>query len=462
MQILEELIPTKKVHFIGIGGVGMSALAHILIARGYSVSGSDLKQSRVTDRLKQMGVNVFLGHSADNIPQVDIVVYSSCISKTNPEIKAAREKGISLLKRGVLLGVMMAGYFGIAVSGAHGKTTTTAMISYLLNKSKKDPSFAVGADVEVLGGNAQFGNSEFFVAEADESDGSFLELNPTYAIITNIDKEHLDYYRDLDHIIRTYIKFTEKICSDGVLFCNGEDSHVNKVMQSFNGKVVTFGLGESCDVYAADITCQGKITEFSCVYQGKSIGNFSIQIPGIHNVRNALAAIAVGKYLEIEEENIRAALNEFRGVDRRFEVRHCIGKITIVDDYAHHPTEIKATVQAAKQWQKGRVVGVFQPHRYSRTKFLKEEFGRCFSGVDHLVITDVYAASESPSDGAAAKTIYEQIIQNGQKDVYLLAKDKVNAHLVDIVQEGDILMMLGAGDINMLVDDLAQKLSSKK
>ncbi|MFH2137006.1 MAG: UDP-N-acetylmuramate--L-alanine ligase [Candidatus Omnitrophota bacterium] len=461
MQSITQIMPHKKIHFIGIGGVGMSALAQILLAKGYQVSGSDLKETPITSRLVNLGAKIFFGHKAENISEVDIVVYSSAIPENNPEVLRAKEKNINLMRRAELLASLMKGKTGIAIAGAHGKTTTTALIAYLLKSSGSDPSFAVGADVSVLGGNAQDGGGDYFVAEADESDGSFLYLNPEHAVLTNIDKEHLDYYENMQHIIDTYAQFVKNLSPRGMLCCYGEDVNIIRALEQYEGKIIRYGFNAQCDLSAFDIHCTGMSSTFNCRYKGNDLGAFNLQIPGEHNVLNALACIGIGITLGIDISIIKQALADFHGVYRRFQIRHSSGQITIIDDYAHHPTEIEATLKAAKAYTDRRIVGVFQPHRYSRTKFLKEEFGRCFALADYVVVTDIYAASEDPIEGVAAKVIYEQIKKNGHRDVHLLPKEKVNEHLAEIAQEGDVLMMLGAGDINTLADDLIKKLSAK-
>jgi len=461
MQSIEKLIPQKKVHFIGIGGIGMSALAQLLISRGIQVSGSDINRSPITQRLEVQGAKIFLNHKPANVADADIVVYSSCIAKDNPEIIQAQKKKIRLLKRAQLLASLMKEKYGIAITGTHGKTTTTALISVLLETACLYPSFAVGADVNILGGNAKLGSGKYFVAEADESDGSFLALEPNCAVITNIDREHLDYYKDLKHIIATYAQFTKKIRKGGVLFCWGQDKNIRKAISGYRGKLITYGLEENCDIYARDITCQGMMSEFRCFYKHKFIGTFKLNIPGLHNVLNSLAGIGVGLQLGLDKKIIKQSLFKFSGANRRFQLKNKGGRIIIIDDYAHHPTEIIATLKAAKAWANKRVVGVFQPHRYSRTKFLKKEFGQCFDYADHVVITDIYAASETPIKGIAARTIYEQVKKNGHQDVHLLSKAKVSKHIINNLRDGDLLMMLGAGDIGTLTDELVKQLSTR-
>ena len=457
MQTIRELIPNKKVHFIGIGGVGMSALAQLLLEQGYYITGSDLKKSVNTDRLQALVAIISFSHQQQNVEYVDIVVYSACIQNDNPEIIAAKNKNIKIIKRGLMLYFLMQNKTGIAIAGAHGKTTTTSLISLLLKTAGKNPSFAIGADVNVLGGNAGHGDGDYFVAEADESDGSFLCLRPDYAILTNIDKEHLDFYKNMEHIVKTYAEFIANLRPQGILFCYNQDDNIKKALRYYKGKLVTYGFTDDCDVRAVNISFSRMRSEFECVYRNEISIKFKLSVPGEHNILNALACIAVGIKLGIHLDIIQKTLFEFKGAKRRFEIKSKNNRVIIVDDYAHHPTEIIATLQAAKSWKGRRVVGVFQPHRYSRTKFLQEEFTHCFDAADHIVITDIYAASEQPIQGIAARNIYDQVKKSGHKNVFFAPRDELKQLLLETVQEGDLLMMLGAGDINDLSDELSEK-----
>ena len=457
MQFLDMLIPNKKIHFIGIGGVGMSALAGLLIAKGYKISGSDLKINKMTERLKAKGAEVFEGHRPENIAAADLVIYSSCIKENNPEIIEANKKSITVMHRALLLGILMDEKCGITVAGTHGKTTAASLIALVLKSGGQDPSFAIGADVDILGGNAYRGEGKYFVAEADESDGSLLQLNSYYSVITNIDREHLDYYEDLNHIVRTFEKFIGNTAKNGTLFCCIEDENIRRALKNYRGRLITYGFNRDAHVQAFNIRLQAMRSVFECGYNGQSLGDFTLNIPGKHNILNALAAICIGVEVGIDTKVIKKALALFTGADRRFQVKNSRGGIMIVDDYAHHPTEIRATLEAALAWKK-RVIGVFQPHRYSRTKFLKKEFGRCFANADHVVITDIYAANETPIKGAGAKAIYEEVKQSGHKSVCFLPREKVKDYLLETVKAGDMIMMLGAGDIGILAEELNQKL----
>ncbi|RKY35301.1 MAG: UDP-N-acetylmuramate--L-alanine ligase [Candidatus Omnitrophota bacterium] len=461
MCLIESLIPNKKIYFVGIGGVGMSALAHILLCRGYCVSGSDLKETKITKRLKSFGAEIFLGHCAENVGDEDVLVYSSCIQKNNPEIVCAEKKKIKLIQRALLLDILMRDNTAITVTGTHGKTTVTALTAFLLKNAGLNPSYAIGADVSNLGGNAEHGRGKYFVAEADESDGSFLCLHSDCAVITNIDKEHLEYYANMQNVLKAYARFAVNINPQGTLFCFAQDRNVQSILKAYTGRVITYSLESSADIYACNISYCDRGTEFDCIYQGKFMQRFKLQVPGLYNVLNALACIGLGVELKINYEIIAHTLENFCGAERRFQVkRNNYRDVMIVDDYAHHPNEIRAVLKAAKMCKRKRVIGVFQPHRFSRTKFLKEEFGRCFTDTDCLVVTEIYSAFEQPIEGIAGRNICEEVKKNGHKNACFLPLEKVNEHLLRIVRSGDIVMMLGAGTINDLSEQLSMKLSN--
>ena len=457
MPYKDLLIAKEKVHYIGIGGVGMSALADILLSKGCKVSGSDLRLNKMTRRLQAKGAQIFQGHRDENIEGKDLVVYSSCIKQDNPEIIEAHKRNITVMHRASMLRILMDEKCAVAIAGTHGKTTTTSLIAIMLKLGGLDPSFAIGADVDALGGNAYLGKGKYFVAEADESDGSLLELNPYYSVITNIDREHLDHYRDLDHIVRTFEKFAGKTNKDGALFICAEDENIRKPLKNYKGRLITYGFKSDVHAKAFNIRFRAVQSVFECMYKGESLGEFTLNIPGAHNILHPLAAICIGMEVGIDADSIKNALASFTGANRRFQIKNSRSGIMIVDDYAHHPTEIKATLEAARAWEK-RVVGVFQPHRYSRTKFLKKEFGRCFAFADHVVITDIYAANETPLEGIEAKAIYEEVKQSGHKSVCFQPREKVKDYLLETVKDGDMLMMLGAGDIGSLAEELNQEL----
>ncbi len=441
------MLQYKKIHFIGIGGIGMSGLAQILLKSGHIVTGSDTVLNESTRKIESLGGKVFLGHNPSNIEDADLVVYSSALSESNPEILTARARGLKVIKRGQMLAEMMKGKTGIVIAGAHGKTTTTSMICTILKKSGLEPTFAIGGEVNDFGGNASLGKGEYFVAEADESDGSFLYLAPKYSVVTNIDDDHMDYYKTSDNLTRAYVEFINKTEDGGVLFCCGDDARTMSVLQYLKVNHRTFGLSHESDIHAEAVEIAGLESKFCCFYKGKILGAIHLRIPGIHNVSNSLAAVGVGMELGLPFNKIASALDSYKGADRRFQIKGTIRGITIVDDYAHHPAEIKATLLAAKNLGYNRLVVVFQPHRYTRTMYFKDSFGKSFSLADHLVLTDIYSASEVPLDGVSARDIYDKAIEYGHKDVRLLPKEAIVEYLVNVLKTGDLVLVLGAGDI---------------
>jgi len=452
------MIEGKTVHFIGIGGIGMSGLAEVFHCCGYSAQGSDLKESRVTERLEDMGVVIKIGHRPENIEGADIVVYSSCIRDTNPEFMAAKLKNLPILKRMEALAMLMHDKKAIAVSGAHGKTTTTSLISLLLIKAGLDPTVFIGADVDFLGGNARFGQSDIMVTEADESDGTFILLNPLYSISTNIDREHMDYYGTMDNVLSAYRQFINNTKDDGLAFICGEDEYLRDIARESGKNILKYGTSEDSDIRAENIKLKGLGgSEFDVSYKRAMLGRLRLSIPGMHNVINSLAAIGLAVNLGIDFNLIKDVIREFKGADRRFRITHLNSDILIIDDYAHHPTEIKATLKAM-ECSGRRIVAVFQPHRFSRTKDLREQFGKCFDMADHLVITDIYSASEKPIEGVSGNDICESAKKCGHKDAHFISKDDIIKHLMGVVRPGDAVFLLGAGDIGELPFKIAKSL----
>ncbi len=448
----------ERVHLIGIGGIGMSGIAQLLLNLGCRVSGSDLKPSQLIEKLKNLGAKIFIGHSSANITDVDVVICSSAIKETNPELIAAHSCGILVLSRAQALSFLANQKNSIAVTGAHGKTTTSSLISHMLLRCGLKPTICVGGELFNLNGNtAQLGEGNYFVLEADESDGSFLSLTPFYSVITNIDREHLDYYRNLKHIIETFRKFMSNTRQEGCLFYFQDDFHLRKIIRSLEKRVISFGLTAQADIFARDLNLQDSLTRFSCVYQGHTLGEITLQMPGRHNICNALAAIAVGLELGLEFNAIQDALASYRGVRRRLELKLKEKDILIFEDYAHHPTEIKATLEALKSFKHKRILAVFQPHRYTRTKFLIDDFGSCFRDADHLIVTDIYPASEPPIEGVNAKNICQKAQEAKIKDVRFLPKEDVVSHLLKEIQPGDLVAIMGAGDIGSIADVLAKR-----
>jgi len=450
------MINGKTVHFIGIGGIGMSGLAEVFRCYGYSVQGSDLRNSKVTDRLEDMGVEIKIGHRSENIDGADIVVYSSCIRDTNPEFMAAKLKNLPILKRMEALAMLMQDKKAIAISGAHGKTTTTSLVSLLLIKAGLDPTVFIGADVDFLGGNARFGQSGYMVTEADESDGTFILLNPLYSVSTNIDREHMNYYGTMENVLSAYKQFINNTKDEGLAFICAEDENLKNIARVSNKKILKYGISDDADVKAENIKLMSlKGSEFDVKYKGAKLGRIRLSIFGMHNVVNSLAAIGVAMELGVNFNLIKEVIREFKGADRRFRITHLESDIIIIDDYAHHPTEIKATLKAMESSGR-RVVAVFQPHRFSRTRDLKDQFGKCFDMADHLVITDIYSADEKPIEGVSGKDICESARKCGHKDAHFISKSDIIKHLTDVVKPGDAVFLLGAGDIGELSFKIAK------
>jgi len=441
---------TKHIHFVGIGGIGMSGIAELLANLGYGVSGSDLGQSRITDNLAGLGCTVYVGHQGKWVAGADVVVTSSAIAPDNPEVLAAREHGIPVIMRAEMLAELMRlKKFGIAIAGSHGKTSTSSMVSWMMAQAGLDPTIIVGGKVDCLGGNAKLGEGEFLVAEADESDGSFLKLSPVLEVITNIDLEHLDYYRDLDHIKTSFLQFIDKIPFYGAAIICLDDQHISDILPEIKKRIITYGLTGQSDLYAEQIRfAEGKVL-FTVKQGDETMGEVSLSPPGMHNVYNALAAACVGLELEIPFPVIADALGSFAGVQRRMQHKGTAADITVVDDYGHHPTEIRATLSAIKTaWPENRLVVMFQPHRYSRTKGLFKEFQTCFHQADLLVMTDIYAASEEPIDGVSSELLITSIQKHGQRyTAYVPDVQQLAEQVRPMLQPGDLVLSLGAGNI---------------
>ena len=440
----------KKIHFVGIGGIGMSGIAEILLDEGFAVSGSDRSASDNTDRMKDLGITVSIGHDAKNVgPEVDVIVYSSAVPHDNPELLEAQARKIPVIRRAEMLAEVMRLKYGIGIAGTHGKTTTTSMIGLVLIEGGIDPTVIVGGRIRGLAGsNARLGRGEFIVVEADEFDRSFLSLTPTIAVLTTLETDHLDCYRDLEDIKSAFVQFASKVPFYGFVVLCLDEPALQDIMPKLKKQIVTYGLNGQADLQAVDIVHRNNTTRFVVAYNGKDLGEIELQIPGKHNVQNALAAIAVGLELGVPFEKIRAGIGKFTGVFRRWDVKAEIGGITLVDDYAHHPTEIKATLSGAKAGWRRRVVCVFQPHLYSRTRDFYDEFGRSFFNADVLIVTDVYPAREEPIQGVTGELIVNAAKEFGHKNVtYVREKRDIPAFLMTIKQQGDIIITMGAGDI---------------
>ena len=448
---------SKHYHFIGIGGIGMGALAILLLKKGYQVSGSDLRENQMVQNLREQGARVTIGHARENISGADFVVFSSAVAPDNPELQEAREKKIPVLQRAQLLVDLMRGHTAITVAGAHGKTTTTSMISNMLIKAGLRPTTAIGGMVTSgsSGYQASLGEGKYFVAETDESDGSFLKFSPKYSVITNIDFEHIDYFRDWDGILRAYIQFIGRTARDGLLVACGDDGNLRGMLAQSPCPVRTYGFGPDNDLTAQNISIDVTGARFDCLLKGKPLGTIHLQVPGKHNVANALACIALGLHLGIGWDVIRESLGEYTSVQRRFQIKAKSGDIWVVDDYAHHPTEIRATLAAARQMGRKRVLAIFQPHRYTRVQSLWDEMTKSFYGIDYLILTDIYAASEKPIEGITSAKLKERIEQENPCPVVYLDKKDVARHVIDLAAPGDLVIVLGAGDITYVADELA-------
>ncbi len=453
----------KKVHFVGIGGIGMSGIAEILWNQGFEVSGSDKSLSDVTERLEKLGIKVYEGHSAENLKDVDVLVYSSAVTTDNPEVKAAIERKIPVIKRSEMLAETMRMKYGIGIAGTHGKTTTTSMVGLTLTEGGIDPTIIVGGKLSSLGGtNARLGNGEFIVVEADEFDRSFLKLTPTIAALTTLESDHLDTYKDLDDIKSAFIEFASKVPFYGFVVLCLDEPALQDIIPHINKKIITYGTTAQADVRAVDITQVQFLTTYSVRYHGKLIGQITLKVPGEHNVKNSLVAVIIGTELGIDFSIIKKALESFTGVYRRFEVKYN-KEILVVDDYAHHPTETSATLKAIRDgWDSRRLVAVFQPHLYSRTKDFYQEFGRSFLNSDVFICTDVYPAREEPIPGVTGELIAEATRKFGHKNVFYIAdKKNIPAFLAEIKQEGDIIITMGAGDIWRYGEQFVELLSKK-
>jgi UDP-N-acetylmuramate--alanine ligase len=450
----------QHLHFTGIGGIGMSGIAEVLLNLGYQISGSDVKLSPITERLAGMGARVFEGHAAANIAGARALVVSSAVDELNPEVQEARRLQIPVIPRGELLAELMRLKYGIAVAGSHGKTTTTSMTATILNYAGLDPTVVVGGRVGTMGGsNARVGHSDFLVVESDESDGSFLKLAPIMAVVTNIDREHLDHYPSLDAIRSAFIEFVNKVPFYGAVIVCLDDPNVQGILPEIRRRTITYGTTSQVDIEASEVGCGHFASDFRLRYRALDLGRFHLGVPGRHNVLNAMAAVGVAMELEVRPDTIREALATFSGVDRRFQVRGQERGVTVVDDYGHHPTEIRATLDSARQCGFGRVHVLFQPHRFTRTFHLMDEFARSFHQADSVFVMDIYAASEKPIEGVTAEALVERIRQFGHRGVeYVGSMDRGVDAVVAVAREGDVVLTLGAGSVSQAGDRILARL----
>ena len=451
----------QHIHFVGIGGVGMSGIAEVLLTLGYRVTGSDARRSETVERLERLGAKVYVGHAAAQVEGAHVVVSSSAVARDNVEIAAARQRGVPVIARAEMLAELMRLKYGIAIAGTHGKTTTTSMVAAVLGAGGFDPTVVVGGRVHGLGTNARLGQGEFLVAEADESDGSFLKLTPTIAVVTTVDAEHLDYYPDLDAIVAAFLAFANKVPFYGaVVVCLDDPNLQRMIPRMMDKRVVTYGLEAGADVTARRLQFVEMRSTFEVAHRGVSLGTMTLQIPGRHNVLNALAATAVALDLEMPFPKIQTALAGFAGVQRRFQVRGIARDVLVVDDYGHHPAEIRATLAAAKAGFDRRVITVFQPHRYSRTQHLRDDFLTAFYQSDVLIVMDIYAAGEAPIPGVHARDLADGIAAHGHREVLYLGGDRaaIIDYLCESTRAGDLVLTLGAGDVGQLGGELLQRL----
>ncbi|MCX5680747.1 MAG: UDP-N-acetylmuramate--L-alanine ligase [Candidatus Omnitrophica bacterium] len=448
-------------HFIGIGGIGMGTLALLLLDEGHAVSGSDLKESALTEQLRKKGARVYIGHKKENLQSPDFIVYSSAIKGDNPEIKEAKRMKVKILHRAKVLAQIMSSKKSITIAGAHGKTTTTSMVGCLLRTAGLNPTLAVGGIMNNGGTSAGSGLGEHFVAEVDESDGSFLFFKPFYSIITNIDFEHMEYYKTWENMLKAYAKFFSQTNPKGSVIICGDDKNLRKLASRHKGHVVTYGLSRNNDFFADQIMFNKIHSRFRCYAKKKELGEIEIHVPGEHNIVNALAIVALSRLMHIDFSIVQKTLKEFKGVQRRFTCRGEVSDILFIDDYAHHPTEIKATLAAACLLKKKRVIAVFQPHRFSRMKFLQKEFVQSLQNCDYLIMTDIYAASEKPIHGVSVASILKDLKSKRKKPTFYLAQDAIVGHLLNMIKPGDLVLTLGAGNINQILNDLIPKVNER-
>jgi UDP-N-acetylmuramate--alanine ligase len=461
----------QQVHFVGIGGIGMSGIAEVLLNLGYGVSGSDLRHSAVTERLAGMGAAVFEGHRAENIAGAEVVVTSSAIAAENPEVLEAHKLHVPVIQRAEMLAELMRLKYGIAVAGMHGKTTTTSMVAAVLAGGGLDPTVVVGGRVDAMGSNARLGKSQYLVAEADESDRSFLKLSPILSVVTNIDREHMDCYRNMRDVKKTFLEFMDRVPFYGMVVACNDDPPLRRLLPEVRRRTVTYGTKRGSDFLIKLGSSSGPVSvgdgaplsRFRVSYSKKDLGEFTLHVPGVHNVLNATAAIAVGVGLDVGVEAIRGALDQFRGVERRFQLRGRAAGVSVIDDYGHHPTEIKATLAAARQCRFRKVHVVFQPHRYTRTRDLIEEFTTAFGDADSLFVLDIYAASEKPIEGVSGEALASTIRENGGGNAqYVSSFGGAASAAAAVAEDGDMILTLGAGSVSQLGPIILEKLQERE
>src|SRR5712692_4230860 len=466
----------QRIHFVGIGGIGMSGIAEVLLTLGYKVSGSDLKLSPVTQRLARLGATIFEGHRGESAEGAEVVVTSSAVSEHNPEVAAARKRHVPVIQRAEMLAELMRLKYGIAIAGMHGKTTTTSMVAAIMATGDLDPTVVVGGRVDAMGSNARLGKSQYLVAEADESDRSFLKLSPILAVVTNIDREHMDCYRNMGDVKRTFLEFMDRVPFYGTIVVCNDDPMLRLLLPQAQRRTVTYGTKRGSDFLIRMETSSAApsspknvpgdgqpLSRFRVSYRKKDLGEFTLHVPGVHNILNATAAIAVGVGLDIPVDAIRTGLDQFRGVDRRFQLRGRAAGVSVIDDYGHHPTEIKATLAAARQCGFRKVHVIFQPHRYTRTRDLIDDFATAFGDADSLFILDIYAASEKAIDGISGEALAQTIRGKGGRNAQYVSSfaDAVSAAAA-VAEDGDMILTLGAGSVSQLGPMIVEKLKERE
>jgi UDP-N-acetylmuramate--alanine ligase len=452
----------KNIHMVGIGGTGMNGIAEVLLNLGYGISGTDISENEATERLAQLGAKISIGHSADKVRGADVVVISSAIQRDNVEVEEAKRLKIPIIPRAEMLAELMRMKYGVAVAGSHGKTSTTSMIAQVLVKAGFDPTIVVGGRLNTIGAHGKLGTGEFIVAEADESDRSFLYLSPFIAVLTNLDHEHLDQYKTLDEIKNTFVNFGNKVPFYSPVIICLDDPNLQSLIPKLERRIITYGFSAQADVFSRNPRFENFTSTSTLHWKGEEIGILHLNVPGIHNIYNAMAAVAVGLDLDIPVPTILEALEKYSGIGRRFELKKEVNDILIIEDYAHHPTEIKATLEAAKKGWTNRTVAIFQPHRYTRLSLLMKEFATCFNQADILILTDIYPAGEKPIEGISGEVLYKAVQEFGHKNVHY-EKDsaKIPGLVEKIAQPKDMIFVLGAGNINRIIPEIIKRLERR-
>jgi UDP-N-acetylmuramate--alanine ligase len=452
---------TKHIHFVGIGGVSMSGIAEVLMNQGFHISGSDVRQSDTTDRLASLGADVYIGHSQTNIEGADVLVVTSAVPPSNAEVLAAKEKKIPVIARVEMLAELMRMKYSIAIAGTHGKTTTTAMVAAVLEYGGLDPTVADGGIITSLGSNIRLGGSEFMVVEADEAYGSINQISPTIAVVTTIDNDHLDYYHNMDAVKKAFLGFINRVPFYGVAILCLDEENIQNLVPKIEKRFITYGIDTKADFTATEIQVNGTGSAYTASRNGQVLGKIQITLPGRHNVANSLAAVAAGIELDIPVETIVKALEAFPGVRHRFDLLGKVNDILVIDDYGHHPTEIKATLKAARETYNKRIVAIFQPHRFTRASLLADDFARCFYQADVLVVTEIYSALEDPIEGISGEILSNAIRDYGHKNVvYIHNKEEIADAVCSMIQPGDLVITLGAGDIWRTGKEIVEKLKT--